>query len=196
MIRNILMMTFLIIIWTGISIRFDDYARIDYNNSSFPIREKLLYDKKYKAIENGDLFVEDMWYLMMMNASKTNQIIKQNDYLKFSDSDLEPDVTENIMDEIRVDIKDVYGCSYKKTFGCKIIIGNENFQKRLVLYKGKIIFLHKNDGKIIKTAYGEKEKEIADTITKETNILFRKYINSTYGCEYQVDCKNLKEENE
>lgn len=197
MIRNILIITFLVSTVVGIKIIYDDYSRIKYVNYSdtnfFPTREKLLYDKKYEAIENGNLFVEDMWYLMMMNASKTNKLMKQSDYFEYKDPSLEFDAIENISNEITTKKdQEIYGCSYAKIFSCDFIIDNDEMEQ-LLFYKGKII--HINDGKIVKPRNEEKENEIGDRITKETNILFRKYINSTYGCEYQVDCKNLKEEN-
>lgn len=200
--KNILMICFIISISLGIKFNYDDYGKIKEDNfngydQNMKKEDRLLYDEKYKSIEEGNLFIEDMWYLMMMNSHKTTELTSKSHYFEYNGAYYYTDEIENRIEFSENTIE----CEYNKNLICNdsIKLSEDDYENEyLIFYKGMNLYIKEHDGIIIKSTDKEKEEkeQFVNKFTEETNILFKEYIEKTYACQYQVDCKNLEGENE
>lgn len=199
MIRKLWIISMIAILILGYATMIDDNGRINkYNKYSIeiPKRNELLYNNKYEKIEKGELYIEDMWYLMMTDVINSRKILNEEGF-EFIDLD-------NISDSYRLNTNIIngfmFGTEKEEKYRCKI--ENDNSLKCSTQYNDTEIKVSKNDYSLLK----ENNKEITtkdkkniekfyEKIIKNTNEMFREYILGKYNCEYQKNCKNLKEAN-
>lgn len=187
-----------IVLIFGYITMIDDNGRINqYNKKSLdiPQREELLYGEKYKSIEAGNLFIEDMWYLMLTDVSNSKGILKEEGF-HFIDLD-------NISDSYRLNTNIINGFF----FGDEI---NEDYKCKLESDNSLVCFLRDNDTKIKITngkyllfrdddeTITEKDRKDMENFEKKINNktikIFESYIKKKYNCEYQINCQNLNED--